>query len=134
MENIITGAVSSLGIAGTGYLFLWIFMQRYFKLMDAMTEHLNALTVESRSLSSRVDCLQSTHESSRVLQQEICRQHTAKIDSMDKLLTETYRVLTEFVAENRKIPFGKIAISKKYLTTEQVDEILREQTDLPRRH
>ena len=129
MEATIITSLTSMGTTGIGFVFLWIVMQKYFKHMDAITDKLNAMVVETRTLQTGVGCLQTT----QTLQQEYCRQHTCKADNVMSEICDIHKLLTELVTMNRKIPFGKIAVSKKYLTPEQVDEIMREQTDLPKR-
>ena len=126
METALSSMLASLGTAGAGFFFLWFVMQRYFKHMDQITEQLSAMVTETRGLTSKVDCLQTT----QTLQQELTRQHTNQIENMGDEISGVQLSLTELLKEARKVPFGAIAISKGYLTNAQVKEILQEQSEL----
>ena len=125
MEATIITALTSMGTTGIGFVFLWIVMQKYFKHMDAITDKLNAIVVESRTLQAGVGSLQAT----QTLQQEYCRQHTCKVDKVLEEIVEMHRQLSELMAISSKVPFGKIAMLKNYLNQEQVDEIMRIQSE-----
>jgi len=129
METTISSILTGMGTTGLGFLFLWIFMKQYFKHMDAITENLNAIAVETRMLASKVDNLQTA----QMLQQEIDRQHSGKVDGIRDEIAKIYMMVTELLTESHKIPFGEVAIIKELLTREQVAEILNAQTDLSKR-
>ena len=113
VEELLTSAAPNMGIAAIGFIFLWKFMDRHFKQTDKSNEQLIA-TIKETS--------ETIKETSRLG----AGRTDALIDKVDEIRTTQI----EMLKETRKIPFGKLAITKGMLTPGQVDEILREQSDL----
>lgn len=118
-------ALAGLGVAGLGYVFLWIVMQRYFKQMDSITTQITNLVMEVTGLISTIAKLRET----QAVQQELDRQKISKIETLEQRVLEIHAQIIRLVKEQSKIPFGKIAMTKGYLNRDQVEEIVRIQND-----
>jgi len=104
MEQAMVSGLTSLGVAGMGYFFLWIFMRRTFEQVDAAIEKIGGLTKEMGELSKS---MAQIHESQTVAH----------------IVTEINRDISEIKSTGEKVLFGDLAISKGYMTQEQVAEV-----------
>jgi len=108
VEQAVINMIASLGVAGLGYLFLWVFVQRTFKQADSAVGKIDGLTSEIHALTVAVGQLHEAQEVSHVV---------AKVGED----------ISEIRNTNEKILFGTIAIEKKYMTLAQVREVLAAQ-------
>jgi len=118
MDQIINTLITGVGMPAVGFVFAWLLLRHYFR----RDEKNDVVAATLSELTSKIGELRET--------QLVSARTYAHLDAETTKQTELLRDVRSALNElNKKIHFGNVAISKGYMTPEQVRDVLSSESE-----
>lgn len=131
MEDILLNLVNGLGISGLGFIFAFLLLKQKEKSDEQTLIHIDEIEDKVSKLIDEVNNLKLVEtqntEAYKYLSESSTSSYTKikdKIEAQDSRIDEIYTLCIKMYEHTRKTPIGEIALSKGYLTEEQLKECL----------
>lgn len=119
-EQVVIQLLTGLGVPGVGFVFLWVMMQRFGKLVDRIVDNLD------RKVDA-VDTKMGDLRTGQLLTQKTFEHIDNENTSQTSLLRDIDKGIDELVGRNNRVPFEQVALARGMLTPDDVRDLKRDQ-------
>lgn len=131
MEDVMLNLVNGLGISGLGFIFAFLLLKQKEKNDEQTLNHIDEIADKITKLTDEIHELKliqtQNNETYKHLYETNMNQYSKisdEIDGQNAKIDAIHTLCVKMYEHSSKTPIGEIALSKGYLTEEQLKECL----------